>query len=343
MALRRGSSTSAARTSGSPSRSDLLRAAAVVAAILAGGACARAAPPAASPPGETPYVLVLGTAQDGGLPHAACTCDHCDAARRSPDRRRAVASLAVVVPATGRRYLVDAGPDLREQLDRLPPVGAHRAGGVDRAPVDGVVLTHAHVGHYLGLAFFGFEAVHTSRLPVHATPRMAAYLRSNGPWSRLVSREEIDLRERTPGETFELDAGVLVTLFPVPHRDEDSDTVGLRIQGPARTIVYVPDTDGWGAWVPPLREVLSTCDVALLDGTFYAADELPGRDPSKIGHPMIPATMDLLQGDVRGGRLTVLFTHLNHSNRALDADGAALREIRRRGFGVAADGQRIPL
>ena len=310
--------------------------------MLAGCACVHA-PPAPAVEPASPYVLVLGTAQDGGIPHAACTCPHCDAARRSPGRRRRIASLAIVVPATGKRFLIDAGPDLREQLDRLPPAAGRPHGGVDRAPVDGVLLTHAHVGHYLGLAFFGFEAVHTVKLPVDCTPRMAAMLRANVPWSRMVAREEIDLRERPPGSAFELDPGVTVTPFLVPHRDEDSDTVGWRIRGPRRTVVYVPDTDGWAAWRPSLREVLNGCDVALLDGTFYAAGELPGRDPAKIGHPMIPATMDLLEDDVRGGRLRVLFTHLNHSNRALDADGAALGEIRRRGFDLASDGQTIPL
>ena len=310
--------------------------------MLAGCACVHAPPEAVDPAPAAPYVLVLGTAQDGGIPHAACTCAHCDAARRSPERRRRVASLAIVVPATGKRFLIDAGPDLREQLDRLPAAPGRR-GGVDRAPVDGVLLTHAHAGHYIGLAFFGFEAIHTSKLPVDCTPRMAAMLRASVPWSRLVAREEIELRERAPGTAFELDPGVTVTPFLVPHRDEDSDTVGFRIRGPGRTVVYVPDTDRWASWKPSLRETLEGCDVALLDGTFYAPDELPGRDPATIGHPMIPVTMDLLEDDVRGGRIRVLFTHLNHSNRALDADGAALREIRRRGFDVASDGQKIPL
>src|SRR4029077_10514972 len=202
-------------------------------------------------------------------------------------------SIAIVVPSTGKRFLVDATPDLREQLDLLPEGGTHAPGKVDRAPVDGVLLTHAHVGHYLGLAFFGFEAVHTSGLPVHATPRMAAFLRANAPWSRLVERGEIELREAAPGTAFDLDAGVRVTPFLVPHRDEDSDTVGFTIVGPGHTIVYVPDTDRWDTWSAEARRALDACDVALIDGTFFSAGELPGRDVSKIGHPLIVATMDL--------------------------------------------------
>jgi pyrroloquinoline quinone biosynthesis protein B len=285
----------------------------------------------------------LGTAQDGGLPHASCTCPRCDAARRDPRRRRRVAAIAIIVPTTGKRFLVDATPDLREQLDLLPEVGAHASGRVDRAPVDGVLLTHAHAGHYLGLAFFGFEAVHTSKLPVHATPRMVSFLRGNAPWSRLVAREEVDLREAPPGLTFELDAGVRVTPFAVPHRDEDSDTVGFAIAGPRHTIAYVPDTDTWATWSAEALRVLDTCEIALVDGTFFAGDELPGRDVATIGHPLMVATMDRLRDRVRTGRLRVLFTHLNHSNRALDPIGPERQRIIGGGFEVAEDGQRLPL
>jgi pyrroloquinoline quinone biosynthesis protein B len=320
-------------------------AAVAVVAVLCGG-CARAIgrePEVRAPAPPAPYVVVLGSAQDGGLPHAACTCPRCAVARRDPERRRRIASIAIVVPSTGRRYLVDATPDLREQLDLLAALGRPGRGPVDRQPVDGVLLSHAHVGHYLGLAFFGFEAIHTSRLPVHATPRMAAFLRANAPWNRLVAREEIELREAPPGLTFELDLGVRVTPFAVPHRDEDSDTVGFKLEGPRHTLAYVPDTDTWTTWSAEALAALAACDTALIDGTFFAAGELPGRDVGSIGHPLMVATMDRLQESVRAGRVRVLFTHLNHSNRALDPNGPERRMIDERGFEVVQDGQRLPL
>ncbi len=312
---------------------------------LAGGCAHAPEEVAAQPPvadGE-PYVVVLGTAQDGGLPHAACTCPRCDAARRDPARRRLIASIAIVIPSTGRRFLVDVTPDVREQLDLLPSKGAEALGKVDRAPVDGVLLTHAHAGHYLGLAFFGFEAVHTSELPAYATPRMAAFLRTNVPWSRLVSRQEIEIRETPPGVTFDLDAGVRVTPFAVPHRDEDSDTVGFKIEGPRHVMAYVPDTDTWATWSETARQAIADCDTLLIDGTFFAADELPGRDVGSIGHPLMVTTMDRLGDDARSGRFRVLFTHLNHSNHALHPAGEERKAIRDRGFAVAEDGQRLPL
>jgi pyrroloquinoline quinone biosynthesis protein B len=309
--------------------------------VLALVSCAARAP-ATTTDSSSPYILTLGTAQDGGIPHASCSCTNCDAARRDPSRRRLVSSLAIVVPSTGKRFLIDATPDLREQLDRLPLDG-HPRGGTDRAPVDGVLLTHAHMGHYLGLAFFGFEAVHTSKLPVFCTPRMAAFLRANVPWSRLVSRDEIAIREIAPGVELELDAGVRVTPFLVPHRDEDSDTVGYIVRGPSRTVLYVPDTDRWETWSPSLRERLAGCDAALLDGTFYSGTELPGRDLTKVAHPFITTTMTLLGESVRSGGLQIAFIHLNHSNPVLDPRGEARRSIEAAGFSVASDGERIPL
>ncbi len=84
-------------------------------------------------------------------------------------------------------------------------------------------------------------------------------------------------------------------------------------------------------------------DVAILDGTFFSGDELPGRDPLSIGHPLIRDSLDLLEPVVRGTGLRVYFTHLNHSNPALDPDGPELEEIERRGFAVLAEGQELGL
>jgi pyrroloquinoline quinone biosynthesis protein B len=298
------------------------------------------------PPPPAPRLVVLGTVQDGGLPHVACSCVRCERARREPGFRRRVASLALHLPASDQVYLIDATPDLGAQLETVARLrGRPPAGRVDRAPVDGVLLTHAHAGHYLGLAFFGFETVHTRGLPVWASPRMAAFLRGNGPWSQLVTREEIALRELAAGKPLPLGDGVSIEPLPVPHRDEYSDTLAFVIRGPRRTVLYVPDTDSWRAWPRPLPEVLAErgVDVALLDGTFHSLDELPGRAVSAIGHPLITESMDLLGPLVAAGKLNVAFTHLNHSNPALEPESAARKAIESRGFRVLAEGEEIGL
>ena len=289
-----------------------------------------------------PLVRILGTAQDGGLPHAACSCDRCTRARMDPEYRRWVASLALVLPSPNKVYLFDATPDLREQLVALSDVRNPPLDRVDRQPVDGVFLTHAHIGHYLGLAFFGYEAIHTSGLPVMTTGRMAAYLSANGPWSQLVSMQNIQLQVLAPGQSLALGQGVEVTAVQAPHRDEYADTLGFLIAGPSRTIFYLPDTDSWMAWSTPVTALLEQVDVALLDGTFYSGDELPGRRVEEIGHPLITQSMDLLQDLVDDRGLEVYFTHLNHSNPALDSDGKIRQLIEARGFHILDDGQEFP-
>ncbi len=317
---------------------------AVASGVLPGapgwGAGDNGLPPAAA---EAPFVRVLGTAQDGGFPHAACEHEACRKARDGEVPRRLVSSLAIVLPASREVFLIDATPDVREQLDALRDVRNLPSDRVDRAPVDGVFLTHAHLGHYTGLAFFGFEAVHTRGLPVWTTPRLADYLRANGPWSQLVDLGNIELRALAADQPVTLGSGVSVTPFLVPHRDEFSDTVGYRIDGPNATVVFVPDTDKWSTWSPSLLDRLDGVDVALLDGSFFSADELPGRSVEEIGHPMIGRTMDLLQERVATGELRVDFIHLNHSNPALLEASEARSEIEARGFAVTADGRRYGL
>jgi pyrroloquinoline quinone biosynthesis protein B len=199
------------------------------------------------------------------------------------------------------------------------------------------------MGHYLGLAFFGFESLNTQGLATYVSPRMAAYLRANGPWSQLVRLNNLTLHEIELGKPFSLEEGVTVTAIPVPHRDEYTDTLGFRLQGPRKTLFYVPDTDAWATWKTPVAEVLAGVDYALVDGTFYSPDELPDRDVTKIKHPLITASVDLLQPLVKKGRLQVYFTHLNHSNPALDADGPARKAIEARGFRVLAENAELGL
>ena len=292
---------------------------------------------------DTPRLVALGTAQDGGFPHAACECPQCDRARARPLDARLIASLALVLPSPERTYLIDATPDIRPQLDLLRTLGRTTRDPVDRLPVDGVFLTHAHLGHYTGLAFFGYESIHTSGVPVFCTPAMARYLETNGPWSQLVRLNNIELRPTEPGRAIDLGGDVTVTAIRVPHRDEYADTVGFVFRGPTRSALYVPDTDSWSRWSPSLIEVLDGIDVAILDATFFSTAELPGRDVSRIGHPLVSASMDLLGPLVGAGRLEVYFTHLNHSNPAIFTDSPEHREIEVRGFSVLADGQEIPL
>lgn len=287
-----------------------------------------------------PLIHVLGTAQDAGLPQIGCACDHCRRARREPAFRRPAACFAVVNPTRGTQYLIDATPDLREQVDCLLATGL--PGRTAKRPVDGVLLTHAHIGHYTGLMQFGREAASTRELPVHCTPAMEAFLTANAPWSQLVGLGNIalvpTLADNVP---FNLDPDVTVTPLLVPHRNEFADTVGFRLTGPQRSLLYIPDIDRWTAWARDLAAEVAAVDVALLDGTFFAATELGDRPQAEVPHPPVRETMDLLQALT--ARTRIGFIHLNHSNPLVDPASPAARELTARGFFVAAEGDRYPI
>jgi pyrroloquinoline quinone biosynthesis protein B len=277
-----------------------------------------------------PEAIVLGVAQDGGVPHAGCRQPLCVEARKDPTKRQHVAALGLLDPASGKRFLVDATPDFADQIESL--------GGRP----DGILLTHAHVGHYLGLAQLGREVLGARRVPVYCTPSMARFLRENKPWSRLVALENIEIREVAPGVEVVLTPNLRATPLRVPHRDEDSDTVAWLVKGPSRSVLWLPDIDKWEKWDRKLADLLADPNLtAFVDGTFHSADEIPGRAIAEIPHPLASETAALLaMVPSRSGR--VFLVHMNHTNRLLwDEDArAALATL---GLSVAREGQRIPL
>ncbi|MFT6833611.1 MAG: pyrroloquinoline quinone biosynthesis protein B [Planctomycetota bacterium] len=295
-----------------------------------------------------PYLLVLGTAQDGGLPQIACRNECCEAARNDPSRRRLVTSLLLVDPRDGRRWIFDASPDLPLQVELAR---GHGGPGIDApgrpALFDGVFLTHAHIGHYSGLIQFGREAYGSAPVDLIGTARMADFLQTNGPWSLLFDGGHARSVTLTPDEPFTLASDLRVTAIQVPHRDEFSDTVGFVIEGPSRTALYLPDIDKWSRWDRPLADVLEGVDLAFLDGTFYGPDELPGRDMADVPHPFIVETIEALaHGAARRSRSLldrVWFTHLNHSNPAAQPNSAAAAAIEAAGAHVLQEGARLGL
>jgi pyrroloquinoline quinone biosynthesis protein B len=288
-----------------------------------------------SPSEPAVRAVVLGIAQDGGVPHIGCRQELCVSARSDPSRRQRVASLGLVDERAGARFLVDATPDLASQLESL---NEGRTLTDPRKPVDGILLTHAHIGHYAGLMYLGREALGAHAVPVYVTARLARFLRENGPWSQLIAIGNIVLREIEPGHEFALTPDLKVTALVVPHRDEWSDTVGYVVRGPSASLLYLPDIDKWEKWERPIEGVVAQVDAAFLDGTFFSLEELPGRTQSEVPHPLIGETMERL------ARLAprVCFVHLNHTNRLL-FDAPARREVESRGFRVARDGDVVPL
>lgn len=273
----------------------------------------------------TVEAVLLGVAQDGGLPQPGCQCAHCVAARRDPARRQRVVSLGLVDYAAAKSWLIDATPDFPAQYDTLTAL----------APLDGILLTHAHIGHYPGLIYLGPEAMNTHGLPVYATQRMAAFLQANAPWSLLVAAGHIRLIVVAPEQAIRLSPRLWATPIPVPHRDELSDTVAWLLRGPRRSLFYCPDIDHWDAFQPDFRTWLAGVDIALLDGSFFAPTELSGRDLSAIPHPLATETARRL----RHSDTDTTLIHLNHSN-PLWHEGPERAWLRAQGLRVGRQGDR---
>lgn len=283
-------------------------------------------------------LVILGTLQDGGSPHAGCRRDCCRKLFLNPPPDRKVVCLGVIDRVRQTTVMFEATPDMPAQMKMLKLM----AGDSAKETPDAIFLTHAHIGHYTGLMYLGKEAMDAKAVQVYAMPRMTSYLESNGPWSQLVSRKNIvlrELRDATPVRIGALD----VTPLQVPHRDEYSETVGYRIRGPKKTALFIPDIDKWEKWHRDIVEQVRICDYVLIDATFYDAQELPGRTMAEIPHPFIVESMTLLDSLPASDKAKVRFIHLNHTNPALLPQSPASQEILRRGYHVARFGDTLEL
>lgn len=275
-------------------------------------------------------LAVLGTAQDAGKPQISV---HSDPAWADPSKAELAVSLGLIDRAAQKRYVFDATPDIKTQLYNLDQMDDGRG-----FALDGVFLTHGHMGHYLGLAQLGREAMGAKSIPVYAMPKMGSFLESNGPWDQLVALGNIDIRRVENGGVVNLNDNLKVIPFVVPHRGEYTETVGFRILTEQTSAIYLPDIDSWTAWEArggSLERMVRENDRLYVDATFFSGAELPGRDMSLIPHPTISTTMKALAHLPSSERAKVHFIHLNHSNPAHDKTSSAYSEILKNGFHVA--------
>ena len=281
-----------------------------------------------------PYVVVLGIAQDGGLPHAGCLKSCCKNLWGTGNNEK-VASIGIVDPKTGQSWLIDATPDFASQL--------HILENIHKTKLSGIFLTHAHIGHYSGLLQLGREVMGAEDMPVYAMPRMKSFLYENSPWNQLLSLENIKIIDLKNSKEIKLSSQLYIEPFLVPHRDEFSETVGYRVMSNKKSLVYIPDIDKWSKWDQDIFQVVLHSDFALLDGTFYSSDEIPHRDMSEIPHPFIIETMDLLDNMNSKNRKKIYFIHFNHSNPAINYTSSVSNIIRSKRFNIATEGLKLNL
>ncbi len=275
-------------------------------------------------------LVVLGNVQDAGSPHIACKKACCADLFEHPDPTRKVVSLGLYDKTTDRQYLLEASPDISEQLKILK-----KATGLKQDLPHGIFLTHAHIGHYTGLMYLGKEATNAKQVPVYAMPLMKAFLTNNGPWSQLVSTNNISLQSMQENSSTKLSDSLEVIPFKVPHRDEYSETVGFKIMGPQKSALFIPDIDKWERWDKDIEQEIAGVDYAFLDATFYWGQEINLRDISQIPHPFIQESMQRFEQLEDREKAKIHFIHFNHTNPVLDENSEQYKEVIEKGFNIA--------
>lgn len=287
--------------------------------------------------------MVLGTGQDGGAPQID---NQQDPGWTDLQTRLLAASGALIDHNTGRRFLFEATPDIREQLYALN-AAIGEAGNDDPLGLAGVFLTHAHIGHYAGLMFAGHESAGAKNLRVFAMPRMRDFLETNGPWDQLVRYSNIDIETLRNGEAVKLAGSLRVTPLRVPHRDEYSETVGFVIESESKSLLFLPDIDDWDRWQTEygvrIEDVIANADFAYIDATFFDNNELPGRDMSSIPHPRVRDSMQRFSKLAPDEQRKIRFFHINHTNPLRFDDSEARRIMAEMGFRTAVQNERICL
>lgn len=281
------------------------------------------------------FITILGIAQDAGFPQANCEKENCRLYWQGKVEARHATSLGLVDQQSGSMWMFEATPDFKHQLHLLKKKS--NADGLS-----GIFLTHAHIGHYSGLMHLGHEVMGASEMPVYAMPRMKSYLEENGPWSQLVDYQNIDIELLAADSTIQLSDSLWVTPFLVPHRDEFSETVGYRIESKNKKVLFIPDINKWEIWDRDIVEEISKVELALLDGTFYNGNELPGRNMADIPHPFIVESLELFKNLPDSEKQKIMFIHFNHTN-PLILDSSERKSVEKMGFRVSSEDLTIEL
>lgn len=281
------------------------------------------------------FIVVLGVAQDAGYPQAFCGKACCEAVALGKEKPRKVTCLGLVDQESGQVFMFEATPDFTEQERILRGYAADKT-----KPINGIFLTHAHIGHYTGLMYLGREAMGAHEMPVYTMPKMQSFLENNGPWSQLSSLKNIKMVSLKADSSIQISKNLSVKPVIVPHRDEFSETVGFIISSKNKKVLFIPDIDKWSKWSHNILQEVHDVDWALLDATFYKNGEIPNRDMREIPHPFIEETMDLFKNSADKSKIK--FIHFNHTNPAF-RQTKERQAVLKQGFKVCTEGEIIGL
>jgi pyrroloquinoline quinone biosynthesis protein B len=304
--------------------------------------------------------IVLGAAAGGGFPQWNAASEACRRARAGDPAARPASQASLAVSADGRRWLlVNASPDLRQQIEATPAL--HPRDAPRSSPIVAVVLANGDVDAIAGL----LTLREGTPWALYAHGEILGVLAAN-PVFEVVSRALVPRRPLAPGVPLALaDAageplGLELLPFAAPGKvplylegeapllvtdAETGTTLGLELRAGGRRLLWL---GGCAAVTEAVRARAEGVDVLFMDGTLWRDDELvragvSAKTGRRMGHVSMSGpegAMARLEGLAIGRRI---FVHVNNTNPALLADSAERATLARAGWEVAHDGMELRL
>lgn len=306
-------------------------------------------------------IKVLGSAAGGGFPQWNCNGRMSARARAGEAGCAARTQSSLAVSANGRDWvLLNASPDLRQQINDNRELWPASEGPLRNSPIKAVVLTNGDVDHVIGL----INLREGQPFSLYASNRVMATVNANSVFNVLnpekVARIELPLGTATELKGANLDLGLTIEAFDVPGKvalyledaskgqsfgTETGDTIGLKVTAreTGKSFFYIPGCADVDA---PLAERLKGADLVLFDGTLYTDDEMLAQGLSaKTGKRMGHISMTGPEGSIARfeplGVARKVFVHINNSNPALDDHSPEREAVEAAGWEVSFDGMEI--
>lgn len=306
-------------------------------------------------------IKVLGSAAGGGFPQWNCNCRCCAAARAGAPQFRPRTQSSLAVSADGESWvLLNASPDLRQQIAATPELHARPDRGLRDSPITAVVVTNGDVDHIAGL----INLREGQPLAIYGSDRVLATLYANSVFNVVAPanapRIPFALGAVTPIVGAGIDTGLSIEAFAVPGKialyletegrnfgSRDGDTIGLRVKSTVSgaEFFYIP---GCAEVDPELADRIRGARLVFFDGTLFTDSEMVEQQLStKTGQRMGHISMSGADGSIAAfeplGVARRIYVHINNSNPALEDGSAARREVEAAGWEVAHDGMEVRL
>jgi pyrroloquinoline quinone biosynthesis protein B len=276
-------------------------------------------------------------------------------------KARLQSSLAV--SADGASWvLLNASPDIRQQLNETPELHPVKNGAARNSPIKAVVVTNADVDHITGL----ISLREGQPFSVYGSEQVLATLNANSIFNVLaadkVPRITFALDKPTRIEGAGVDTGLTIEAFAVPGKvalflekgdagnnfgSRDGDTIGLKVSDTksGKAFFYIP---GVAEIDPPLADRIRGAELIFLDGTLYTDDEMVKQGlSSKTGQRMGHISVSGPDGSIAAlTKLNVgrrIYVHINNSNPILDEKSEARKVVEASGWEVGFDGMEVRL